>query len=693
MAELAGVMVGNYFLLECLEHEGMVETYRARPTTRGGCDVVLRIFRPAFPDMTGFQEHFMEEVEKVWRCRHENIQPLIEFGAGDGLLYSVTEAQEVETLDQFLKRWERENAGAALPVPLVVRWTKQLCDALDYAHERGIVHGNIQPSSILLRDEDSLLLTNFGMKRITQEADPAVAQVEEGNASFVAPEQSVGMLSPASDIYALGVLLFRLFTGQLPYRGKDAGEVALNHANEPIPSLRALCHDMPEAVEMVVRVALAKTPAARFPTAGALSNALLSALVKDEAPPVIATTQTIMPRRRVRGRGGHVGQPPSIWSRVVTLTSVLVVLAGLLGVLFFFASTPFHLGNLPFLPIRLINGAGGLHMGPVTSVTPVPPQSTPSPVAGASGGGGTDWPPTHGKSRHRPGTTPTATATATVTPITGVTPTPGSTATPAPLICSSGTLVIDGSPYLAPVLAQVNQDYLAGCPGLNVTLRSDGSRALNLVQRGRIDMADTDVTATAGRNLVDHPIAALLYTLIASPDVPLSGLSSAEIQGIYAGQITNWSQVGGPNERVVVIFPPPNASINAIFRAFVLNGAQVQVHGYTMKKDNPSLTAQLVAQMPGAISYVPSWALSSVNVQQLAIDGVTASIQALTSNSYPFWSVEHIYTQGDGSDQAQAWMEFLSRQQETNALLLSGVAPIAMLSPGVLLSHLPGPQF
>src|SRR5947209_11523641 len=64
MAELAGVMVGNYFLLECLEHEGMVETYSARPTTRGGCDVVLRIFRPAFPDITGFQEHFMEEVEK-----------------------------------------------------------------------------------------------------------------------------------------------------------------------------------------------------------------------------------------------------------------------------------------------------------------------------------------------------------------------------------------------------------------------------------------------------------------------------------------------------------------------------------------------------------------------------------------------------------------------------------------------------
>ncbi len=690
MAELAGVMVGNYFLLECLEHEGMVETYRARPTERGGCDVLLRIFRPAFPDITGFQEHFMEEVEKVWRCRHEHIQPLIEFGAGDGLLYSVTEALEVETLDQFLTRWERENGGAALPVPLAVRWTKQLCDALDYAHERGIVHGNIQPSSILLRGEDDVLLTNFGMKRITQEADAAVAQVEEGNASYVAPEQSVGMMSPSSDIYALGVLLFRLFTGQLPYQGKDAGETALSHANEPIPSLRALCHDMPEAVEMVVRVALAKTPAARFPTASSLSNALLSALVKDEAPPVIATRQTIMPRRRIQGRGGHVGQPPSIWSRVVTLTSVMVVLAGLAGVLIFFASTPFHLGNLPLLPIHLINGAGGLHMGPVTSATPVPP-ATPSPVASASGGSGTNLPPTHGKGKPRPGTTPTATAT--VTPISGVTPTPVSTATPAPLLCSSGKMAIDGSPYLAPVLAQVNQDYLAGCPGLNITLHSDGSRALNLVQRGRIDLAVTDLTATAGRNLVDHPIAALLYTLIASPDVSLSGLSSAEIQGIYAGQITNWSQVGGPNEPIVVIFPPANASINAIFRAFVLNGAQAQVPGIVMKKDNPSLTMQRVAQTHGAISYVPVSALSSANVQQLAIDGVTASIQALASNTYPFWSVEHIYTQSGVSEQAQAWIQFLSGQQETNTLLLSGVAPIAMLSTGVLLSHLPGPEF
>ncbi len=686
MADLAGVMVGNYFLLECLGHEGIVETYRARPTTRGGCDVLMRIFRPSFPDLTGFQEHFMAEVEKVWRCHHDHILPLIEFGAGDGLLYCVSEMAEAESLEQYLNRWEREHTGASLPVPLVVRWTTQLCEALAYAHEHGISHGNIQPSSILLRSDDTLLLTNFSMKRVAQEADPAVAQVEEGNASYVAPEQAVGMLSPASDIYAVGVLLYRLFANDLPYCGADAGEIALQHANKPIPSLRALCPDIPETVEMVVRVALAKTPQARFPTADAISRALLAALVKDEPPPVVASTQTITPRRRVQGR--RIAQPPSVWSRIVTMTSVLVVLAGLIGVMLFFAAVPLHLQNLQFLPFHFPPaGSSGLNLSPVTSPTPGVPPPLPGQVGPSSGGITSNFPST---STPEPVVSPTLGVTETP----WATPTLTTTGTPAPLFCANGTLSIDGSPYLAPILTQINQDYVASCQGMAVTLRNDGSRALNLVQQGRVDIADTDLTANASRNLVDHPIAALLYTLIVSPDVTLSGLSSLsseDIQGIYAGQITNWAQLGGPNERIVVVYPPSTASINAIFRAFVLNGAPLQAFGYTLKRDNPAVTAQLVGQTPGAISYVPLETLATAHAQPLAIDGVSASTQSLLSGNYPFWSVEHVYTVGFGTTDAQNWIQFLS--QESNMLLASGAVPVSMLSTGVLLSHLPGPQF
>jgi serine/threonine protein kinase len=690
MAELAGVMVGNYFLLECLKREGIVETYRARPTLRGGCDVLMRIFRPPFPDPTGFQEHFMEEVEKVWRCRHTHIQPLLEYGAGDDLLYSVTETVEAETLEQYLERWEREHGRAALPVPLVARWTTQLCEALAYAHNQGIAHGNIQPSSILLRDDDTLLLTDFSMRRIVQETDAAVAQVEEGNASYIAPEQAIGLLSPASDIYAVGVLLFRLFTGQVPYDGASAGEIALNHANESIPLPRSLCPDMPEAVEMVVRVALAKTPQARFPTADALSHALLAALVKDEPPmPVIAPTQTILPRRRVQGRAGHAGQPPSIWSRAISLVSVLVVLAGLVGVLLFFASVPFHLQDLPFLPFHFPPGSGSLYpgTGPTPVVTPTLPRQGGSSAGGSSvTATGTGTPPL--------GVSPTGNVTP--TPSSSLTPSPTGTGGPVGLACAMGTLSIDGSPYLAPVLAEVNQDYADICPGVNVTLHSDGIRALNMVQNGRIDLADTDVTAKASRNLVDHPIAALLYTLITSPDVTQAGVSSlslSDIQGIYAGTINNWAQLGGPDEHITVLYPPSSASINAIFRAFILNGTSPQVPGYTLKKDNPSQMAQLVAKIPGAIGYVPLEALSAANVQSLAINGIQAGVQSLLNGSYPFWSVEHIYTQGYGAAQAQSWIQFLQLQQEANTLLSYGVVPINMLSTGTLLSHLPGPEF
>ena len=208
MAELTGVTVGNYFLLECLGREGMIESYRARPTTRGGFDVVLRLFRPPFPDSTAFQEHFTSEVEKVWHCHHEHIQPLLEFGSGEDLLFDVTEFSKEKTLEQVLKNVENEEFFNS--IPQIVRLITQLCAALHYAHEQHIVHGNIQPSSILIQSNKDILLTNFRMKHIYQEGDPLVAQIEEGNSAYIAPEQVVGMLTPASDIYAIGVLLYQM---------------------------------------------------------------------------------------------------------------------------------------------------------------------------------------------------------------------------------------------------------------------------------------------------------------------------------------------------------------------------------------------------------------------------------------------------------------------------------------------------
>ena len=204
------------------------------------------------------------------------------------------------------------------------------CAALQYAHEHGIVHGNVQLSSILMRNQEHVmlpLLTHFGMRRAYQEGDPLVSHIDEGNAAYVAPEQALGMIRPASDVYAMGVLLFRLLSGKLPYDGEDAEEIALKHANEPIPSLRALRPDIPEALELVVRMALSKSPEARFASPAALAQALHSA--------VLPESQLVFPNAPDRPIAVRLRRTRFSWSRVASFLTLSVLLFSLLGAAIF----------------------------------------------------------------------------------------------------------------------------------------------------------------------------------------------------------------------------------------------------------------------------------------------------------------------------------------------------------------------
>ena len=273
----------------------------------------------------------------------------------------------------------------------------QVCAALQYAHEQHIVHGNIQPSSLLIQPDQNILLTNFSMKHIYQEGDPLVAQIEEGNAAYIAPEQVVGMLTPASDIYAVGVLLYRLLTGHLPYDGESAGEIALKHANEAIPSLRQLRPDLPEAVELVVRVALAKSPEARFPSADALARALLAAIASD-SPPIVS----VKPQRRIEVHSRR--RTSFTWSRALSLIAILLVLFGLIGTLNFFSTLPQHLEDIPGLPFHansqgsVVETKQGTRAGASPAPTATSNDVTPSTQ---STNGGTKLPPFHSYAHSR----------------------------------------------------------------------------------------------------------------------------------------------------------------------------------------------------------------------------------------------------------------------------------------------------
>ncbi len=665
MAELAGVLVGNYFLLECLAREGIVETYRARPTTRGGYDVALRLFRPEFPDVTSFREDFATEVEKVWRCHHKHIQPLLEFGAGADLLYCATLITDDETLEQYVQRQPEQ----LIPVPMAVHFVTQLCAALQYCHEQDIVHGNIQPSSILVDHEENVFLTQFGMRRAYQAGEPLVPLVEEGNAAYVAPEHSLGMSSPASDIYAIGVLLYRLLSGRLPYIGESAGEVALKHTEEPIPSLRALRPDISEALELVIRVALAKSPEGRFPSAAALAQALLSALAPGGRQIV-----TPLPERRIVVRARRTGFARSHAASFLMLS---VLLFGLFGATIFIFFLPLHIFDIQGPPWSI----GRSVFSPRTPVSwPATPTALKgSPIVNA----GNIYPPLR--------VTPTVVMSQTpaVNGTVGVNPTSSAIPAPSLFTCESGTLHIDGSVNFEPLLQHVNQEYHVQCPVMTISLAGDDSRtSLSFLQQKEIDVVSSDLTVRPSHNLTEQSIAAILYTLIVNPDVQVSQLSSRAIQDIYQGRITNWSQVGGSDMPIKIIQRPANDTVSAVFQAFVLNNRGEHVNGARLKKN----WLQAVAQTPGAISYVPLVVTQGANVTVLAIDGVSPTIQALVQGIYPFWSVEHFYTQGSGTSQFQSYLQFLMSEQEALAFPSYGAAPITMVPQEILATHLPGPE-
>jgi phosphate transport system substrate-binding protein len=647
MAELTGLLLGQYFLLERLGGAGIAETYRARPTTTGGLDVRLRIFRPPADDPTAFREHFAVEVEKVWHCRHPHIRPLLAFGSGDGLLYCASRYDEGEvTLADVLEQQE----ATPWPLTAISDLLLPLCAALQYAHERGIVHGNVQPASILIAPEGLVQLSDFAMRRAGESGAPLIVREPDGDPAYLAPEQFLGHLQARSDVYALGVLLHRLLTGTLP--GDD------------------LRQQLPPSLEAVLSLALAERPEERYPDPATLAAALITALHGDE-------TEVLEGRDVHRHPDGQAVLPRDSSSlsksrrQVLSLVLLLAVVLGLASSSLLALSLPqtlYHLGQ------QLT--AGGWRL-PTTDWHNLSAGGLPTPTRLPA--------PTRSSNQHQPRGGPSPTLTPTVA--VGVTPIVSSGN------CASGLLAVMSSDGTTALLQQLTQDYRTHCPSAQVDLQH-GTEAstLSQLQSGEIAIGAGELSADPSRALQDHPLAALLYVLISSPDVALSGLSSTQIAAIYRGQITNWAQVGGPDEPVEIIPRAPTSSISSIFQAFVLHGQAAQATSALPPLDDDGQVVQMVATTKGAISYVPLEAVTATTgVTVLSIDGATPSLRNLQRGSYSFWSVIHLYTQQQGDARVRAYLSFCSSGQEISSMSRLGAVALALLSPEIVATHLPGP--
>lgn len=272
---------GRYRLERELGRGGMATVYLAEDTTTGE-HVALKLLLPELAARVGLAR-FTREIAIVSKLTHPGILRVLDSGSHRGVPFFTMPVVNGETLQHALVR-ERQ-----LSVPRALQITCEVADALDHAHAAGFVHRDIKPSNILL-DDGRALLADFGVARATDaESDETLTAtgVTVGTASYMSPEQaSADLIDGRSDIYSLACVLYEMLAGGPPFSGPTTQAIRARHAVDPVPSIRTVRPSVGPALAGVIEKALAKTPADRFPTAGALRDALRAAETNPGTDPV-----------------------------------------------------------------------------------------------------------------------------------------------------------------------------------------------------------------------------------------------------------------------------------------------------------------------------------------------------------------------------------------------------------------------
>ena len=260
--------LGQYYLLERIGRGGMAEVYRARERTSNR-EAAIKIIRTDLTDDPTLSRRFLREARTLSRLSHPHILSPIAWGKANGICYLVMPWVRDGTLSEFLSA-----RGGALTLEEALPLFGQLCSAAQYAHELGIIHRDIKPQNVLVQRGAHLLLADFGVALDLNETRLTFTGAGPGSAIYMAPEQAVGRATTRSDVYSLGVVLYQMLTGMVPFSGATPFEVLLKHQLAPVPDPRQFQPDLPAEVVHALSSALEKEPEARCASAQALWEAL-----------------------------------------------------------------------------------------------------------------------------------------------------------------------------------------------------------------------------------------------------------------------------------------------------------------------------------------------------------------------------------------------------------------------------------
>ncbi len=278
---LIGKTLGGCRVVQELRRGGMSTIYLAEQVSLER-PVVLKVLSPQLLGDPTFMQRFTREVTITAQLQHPHIVPIYDFGEQDGLPYIVMAYIPGGSLEDVL-------AQGPLALEMAARITRQVAQALDFAHSMGVVHRDVKPANVLLDAQQNAILTDFGIAKIIADTQEITRGALVGTPSYLAPEMITEKpeITPAADIYGLGVTLFRMLTGELPFPAQTPVQMMWAHVNEPAPLASSLRPDLPEGVDAVLQKALAKSPADRY--ARAMDMALdLEAVARGRQPDIAA---------------------------------------------------------------------------------------------------------------------------------------------------------------------------------------------------------------------------------------------------------------------------------------------------------------------------------------------------------------------------------------------------------------------
>jgi serine/threonine-protein kinase len=290
----------RYEVIDQIGKGGMAVVYRARDQMLER-QVAVKVLREDYSRDAAFQERFRQEAKAAANLTHPNIVTVHDFGLDNGQLFIVMENVPGTDLKTLLRKRGRFNPNEALPLMI------QACAGIGYAHRAGLVHCDVKPQNMLVTPDMRLKVTDFGIARALSTIKPdEQSDIVWGSPHYFAPEQAGGGApSPASDVYSLGVILYELLTGALPFQAPSASGLAHLHLEAEPPPISEMLPEVSPTLEQILLKVMAKEPAQRYRTADQLGRVLMnfgntraspSLALTPEAAPDIEMDTTPMPR-------------------------------------------------------------------------------------------------------------------------------------------------------------------------------------------------------------------------------------------------------------------------------------------------------------------------------------------------------------------------------------------------------------